>query len=507
MWYLYAAQQQLAGTMLYGPHLVDTNPPLIIWFSTVPVLISRLLHIRPDAGLNGILAIMILGSVLWSVRILRKTPQGLSASYVALLGCAVIVAEFAQFVGTRLHFAGFQIAGYSLGQREHLLVILIFPYVLARATRAAQHLGWAERCALGIAAGIGICFKPQQALILVALELFFVLYTRRPRHVLTPEALAAVLIGVCYVLLVRLVTPVYITQIMPLLRDTYGAFGGLSLKFIYQGNRRNAASLLVSVAASLLLLHRLRDRVTVYALLACVSGATAAFLLQHKGWMYQFRPVSAFYLFLLIYVICGVLEPVLRRLDAEWPKRPVLATAALTCVVALLLVQTLDIRKNMALAPASFEQLPAADDLFAQLTPGTPVYVLSATLAVFPTVYRHHLGWGGRFPCLWMLPAIIRNETGSTEPGIPFKRLPPENVVSLANLQRTDTAEDLDYWRPAVILVEQCNASHPCSFFLLKGYDFDMLAWFLKSAQFRSAWSHYQQQSPIPGFTVYRRID
>src|ERR1700748_2440902 len=62
-WYLYAAEQHLAGGQLYGPRLVDTNPPLIIWFSTIPVVVSRLLHMGRYAGFELIISVMALGSI------------------------------------------------------------------------------------------------------------------------------------------------------------------------------------------------------------------------------------------------------------------------------------------------------------------------------------------------------------------------------------------------------------------------------------------------------------
>lgn len=41
----------------------------------------------------------------------------------------------------------------------------------------------------------------------------------------------------------------------------------------------------------------------IYALLACTFGAYAAFLLQHEGWTYQFRPAIAFSEFILFYLL------------------------------------------------------------------------------------------------------------------------------------------------------------------------------------------------------------
>jgi hypothetical protein len=504
MWYLYAAQQQLAGTTLYGSHLVDTNPPLIIWFSAIPVVLSRMLHIRPEAGLWCVLSVMILGSIVWSLRILRRSPRRFSDSRLGLLGCALTIAEFAQFISPGHRFLFLRSFDFAFGQREHLLVILIFPYVLAKASRAAQHLGLAERCALGVAAGLGVCFKPQQVMVVLTLELFLAIYTRqRLRQLFTPEILAVAGTGICYLLLVRWLTPLYIVCTVLLLRDTYWAVGGLTLAAV-AGMKRNVFCLLLTAIPTILLLGRARDRLMAYALVACIAGAETAFLLQHKGWGYQLRPVIAFAFFLVLYLIFDFMEPAIERLNAEWPKRPILALTATASLLVLILLEMFQVPKRMALPPAAIGEFPQIDKLLTQFKPGVPVSVLATELTVFPPVYRHQLTWASRFPCLWLLPALVRNEEGAPNPRFEFKRLSPERVASLADLQRTSTAEDLDSWRPPMVIVERCD-KYPCAY--LEGYNFDMLAWFGKSQRFQSAWSHYQLQSMFPAFAVYRRIN
>ena len=47
----------LAGATLYGPRLDETNPPLIIWISAIPVLLAGLLHIPVILTLNNGLSI------------------------------------------------------------------------------------------------------------------------------------------------------------------------------------------------------------------------------------------------------------------------------------------------------------------------------------------------------------------------------------------------------------------------------------------------------------------
>src|ERR1700744_385756 len=41
LWCLYAAQHVMDGTRLYGPELLESNPPLILWLSMVPAALSH----------------------------------------------------------------------------------------------------------------------------------------------------------------------------------------------------------------------------------------------------------------------------------------------------------------------------------------------------------------------------------------------------------------------------------------------------------------------------------
>src|ERR1700748_3789720 len=67
---MYAAKQVLAGVPLDGPQLIETNPPMVVWFSVLPMLISQHLHLLPDFALWGTLLLMVAVSTLWSYRLL-----------------------------------------------------------------------------------------------------------------------------------------------------------------------------------------------------------------------------------------------------------------------------------------------------------------------------------------------------------------------------------------------------------------------------------------------------
>ncbi|HKO11100.1 MAG TPA: hypothetical protein VJV22_03975, partial [Acidobacteriaceae bacterium] len=94
-WYLYAARLILSGVMPYGPQLVETNPPPILWFSELPVLLARSLAITPALAFQLLVCILALGSGAWCFRLLRRstiqTPPVVPAAF-ACVATAVLLS-------------------------------------------------------------------------------------------------------------------------------------------------------------------------------------------------------------------------------------------------------------------------------------------------------------------------------------------------------------------------------------------------------------------------------
>jgi hypothetical protein len=209
-WFLYAAGRVLDGVTLYGPHLTEVNPPLTVWFSTIPVALASLFHASPVLLLKIITWAAVFASAAWCTRIIRAAGLAASLLVAALCFSAITAAELS-------------LTDYLLGQREQFLVVFVLPYALYAACLTLR-FSRAERVALGIAAAIGLCFKPQHVLIVVTLELFLLLYTRNLRRLLRAELLAFTATILTYVLLVYFATP-YVRSTVPILTDTFWAFG------------------------------------------------------------------------------------------------------------------------------------------------------------------------------------------------------------------------------------------------------------------------------------------
>jgi hypothetical protein len=501
--YLFEAQRLLSGAELYGPHLSETNPPIIIWFSTIPVLLARWVHGSPVFFLRLLVAAMVLASVGWCVRILRRSATPLNPLALGLFAIAILAIELS-------------IGPYDFAQREHLLIILLLPYILATATGAVTRISFAERCALGFAAGIAIWFKPQDALVLIALELFLALRLRTLRRALAPEFLALVLTSTLILLLVTIITPLYGRTTLPLLIDTYWGLGEMTTLALARTLRDYIMAVFALLLLCLLLRKSLRDPATTAALVVSSAAASFAYDIQHTAWPYHAYPHQALLLLALVYFLVDLLDPAFVNLTVKLIARPHLFRSSVLVVSGLvaLFFCAVAIRpraffsSTVSASPGSTNedqpQWAALNKFFDQYTPPKTVYVFSTSVPPLSVAYSHGLTWGSRFAHLWMLPAIIQNEAGPTGPPVPFKQLSPEKLAALTTLQRSQSAEDLNDWKPSVVLVQQCNLWPYCQ--AIKNRNFNMLAWFLQSPEFAAAWSHYRQQPGIRSFDVYKRI-
>jgi hypothetical protein len=487
--YLLEAQRLLSGVEPYGPHLTEVSPPLIIWLSTLPVLLSRSLHGSPMFLLRLLVTAMIFGSVAWCVRILRRGTTLTNPSSIGVLACAILAIEYC-------------IGPYNFAQREHLIIILLLPYALAVATRTVYRLSFAERCVLGVAAGIAIWFKPQYILILVGLELFLALRARGLRRVLTPEFLALILTSSLVLAFVFVAAPLYLRVTLPLLFDTYWAFGKVNTLPLILSSHFYILQVVLMLLACFFFRRSLRDPATTVTLLLCSIAAFYAFAIQHNNWWYHAYPSQAFLLLAMAYLLTDFLYPITSKFsyDSHLPRRiGVIASfvmAVLLCVIAIHPRSVLDVGTHSGSDPL--------DEYLAQYQPSTTVYVFSTSEASLSFAYNRGLNWGSRFAHLWMLPAIVQNELGPTGAPAPFKKLSPETLSRLVAVQRTESAEDLNYWRPSVVLIQQCRVDNSCQG--MEGKDFDMLSWFLQSPEFAAAWSHYQRQSDFDNFSVYKFV-
>ena len=212
-WLLYAAARILDGTQLYGPRLVETNPPAHHLLSTLPAWLAAHLHLQPLLVLHSLVTLLLALTSAWSVRILRAT--------CILRGRTATIATFALLL-----VAQTQVLDVDFGEREHILTLLLFPTSSPLVSQSHDHLavrahrsGLHRRSRRLHQAPIRPHPPRRRAL-------------PRPLVPSAPPSLASRAPNPHphrYRLHRRRppLTPLYFTQIVPLLRDTYPSYRGV----------------------------------------------------------------------------------------------------------------------------------------------------------------------------------------------------------------------------------------------------------------------------------------
>lgn len=179
--YLDMARLLLDGRMPYVD-CFDNNPPLIIYFNVIPVVVATALRAPLPLALDLTVTALWYFAALFTVWLCYKRKD--SAQSLPLLFCSVVFAAFNQS------------QTIDSGQREHLFVIMTFPYI---ANRLLANSGKVSNILSGIFCGLGISLKHYFLLPILAFEL--VVAMRSPTKADLPLASKAALAVIAVYLL------------------------------------------------------------------------------------------------------------------------------------------------------------------------------------------------------------------------------------------------------------------------------------------------------------------
>lgn len=493
LWFLLMARRWLGGAQIYGPVIFDSNPPGIVWLSALPIFLAQLLHLSTTVAAKLLVSLAEAASAWLSYRFLRYAwrPLVTYERWALLFSFIVLFAV---------------VPARDFGQRDQMLAFLVLPYVLAASVDPIEHRLTSLRCAAGGMAAVGICLKPHHALLVIVVELALLLlpstatFTDRLHRLFRPEPLLILLLGAVFLATVHRLTPPYFTFALPVLHDTYWAIGHLS----FGGLVFEAIELCVLAAGTIPLYTIIKPRSSprssvVRLLLIAGTASSIAYFLQGTGWYYQQIPAIDLFGAALALQLLDLAQHKAQHKEVTVPNWVTPAVAGL-CLLALAL--TTHFTGYPFTADRAFAIESPDPAFFKDLPPGTPVATMTTSVdeAMMP-IERYHLTWAQRTNNLWLLPAILRNETpGAGKP--PSRILPPNRLANLEALQHRFMVEDLNRWHPQLVLVERCQkASIHCQ--VLEDRDDDLLAWFLSDPAFAAIWKNYIYQGSRGAFDAY----
>jgi hypothetical protein len=457
-WLLYVARAWLSGRALYVD-VVEVNPPLIVWLSAIPIQISIWTGLTPQLAAIGCFVAAVLGCAWWTAGLLQR-QGGIFAdrlSTFAVMGAVLLL-----------------IPAGDLGQREHLLVAAVLPY-LALFAGSLDGIGSSRRTAIlaGIVAALGCALKPRYAGVFVILETLALMRGLRPWRAMP---LAAGLTLGAYAGLVALVCPAYLRRAVPLALALYG---GTDVSFLHLAldSARLLAGEAIAITLWWLTRHRLRESNLLLTLVAFAVTSTAICFIDGKDWFYHRLPATiAIVLALICWSVCAIKERHTARRRAYIP----IALAGIAAIVFLIAsFQRLEPQVELAVEPeqstvARLERLIRAQHARTYIA-------FSEWIALgFPVVNNTGVVWASRFDSMWALkgelwrahfdPAAAREW--------PIRRwVAHDFIAGCPDIAVVDTREGVNY-------IDVLSTSDPA---------------------FARAWSRYQPIDAFDGLVVYRR--
>ncbi len=486
-WCLYAADLVLGGVKLNGPELIEVNPPFIIWFSAIPVLLGKLAGLGILNGFRMFFDGVTLLMIGWTTALLRKLYRP-GVTVLLLLLCAQVITHF------------WLIGKDSLGQREHLLVLFLLPYlVLAGARWCGKSTGRAQEVLVGASAAIAICLKPQHLLVVLLVELSLLIRSRSRRSLFEPVVVTfAVSLG-CYLIAVVSFGRRYIETTMPLLRVSYW---GLNEPYYKLFLDRTAIAVGVAIVVGWILYFSLQSRIRFSSLVGVFGvaavGSMVAYIQQHKGWSYQLIPAGMFGFLFIVTMFIGLAED---RFTNESGNIPSLRALAVVTILCAMISAAVDLRFGERTGYFNEKKRDLAE-FYSTYPSGSAVAYIATQPWEMPLVIEQGKTLGQRTNYFWLLPAIILGQ----EPGNASQHaMSTSTIEALSSYQRGTMAQDLAHWKPSIVVIDQCGPDL-CDDLRLEGYG-TVLGWFSRDTKFASEWKHYAPAGKKGDLEAFRRLD
>jgi hypothetical protein len=470
----------LDGARLYRD-VVEINPPLIVALNLPAVIVARAL------GVSDIL--------VYRIGFTLALLGALTLSYRWLLRCLPTERILRGVLTLLLALALFPLADQDYGEREHLVLALLFPYFLLTLARAeGREVKAGEATVVGLLAGLAFALKPHFLLVWLAMEG----YLRLRRHVRAgrplPETMAiGGFLGVYSVLLI-LVTPQYLALVR-LLGALYNKFlydSFFDLMFTGPGAALTLFALLAFVALRKHARHPEPWRVLALATLACfVSGAA-----QQKGLRYHFYPAIA-----LATILLGVIAVDSRVPMGSWVRQAYRAVGISVLVTTMVVVVGRSAWEAAGIGhSAEREQFVELVRSVKSHAAGESVFVMSYHIgSAYPLVNYSGVRSASRFGQLWVLGAAYVDALRRDEP-LRY-RAPAEMGAAERYLNRA-VREDLQANRPKLILVLRNARDRPPNSYRRLDY----VAYFGRDPAIAAVLRQYQWIANVGEYALYERL-
>lgn len=369
-WILYASNEILNGKTLYTD-IVEVNPPLIFIYATLPILLSNIFNTDYINMFVIFCSILVVISLCLSYLILNKLEN---------------INE------TRLRFYLYSIlflltinVAYEFGEREHLLIIFLFPYLIYSMYRNKIKIGNIHLVSITIFAILGLNFKPHFFLVILMLEIFYMFYFKNIFYFFRLDFILIILSGFFYLTIIYFLFPEFYSFGLPLAVKTYlGLFNKPLVNILVNIN----ILLSVLIFLYLFIFSIKRFNFSNIVLIIIILSFLIIYLLQQKGWFYHLIP---FYTFTLFFLIHNILTNIKKE-------NIIYASFFIPFIVFSILI---NLEKDT--------HYKSLENILFELPKESKIQILSTDIAEGQVLLKHNQVWSSRFGTLGILPYVVKS--------------------------------------------------------------------------------------------------
>lgn len=458
--WLFTVDEYILSGRKLDVDIFELNPPMSPYMYMPAVIIAKAIGARPEVVAT---VLILIGICTASAMFWKVSSAFYKTSNDRLIASTLLLAVLALLPGD------------VFGQREHIAVVALTPFI---ALAAARDGGYRPSLLLALAAGLGAGFamsiKPHFAIVAGLPLLLRCLQNRSLRPLWSVEFWSSSVVVIAYWSAVVLLFPEFIWTYAPMLRDIYPQMQQ-PLSVLLFWRTQFTLAVLAGVLAYLFIVNRLRLRPASFWLAAAAGGLTTYFI-QGTAWSYTGTAM-------ITYAVAAAVTSEALVGPGPAPRRR-LANGAVVAAAAYCGLTWFGI------VPPQFGEL---EKPVARLSPPHPkVIALSDDIAVGHPLVRNIGGqWVGSSCSLFLAGgAISRERRQSLSPEV---RQRMERIIAV---DRGRLLADLRAGRPDVILVDHL---------LFSRTPFDWGAWAKSDPALAHELAAYQPAETVGRISIWLR--
>lgn len=428
-----------------GIDLLELNPPLSVYLYMPASMLARTTGIAPEL----LVIILILVEIVVALLIIDR------AAAAARLGTEERVVATCLFA-----FLFAILPSGVFGQREHIAVIALTPFVAVTAIRWRGLSPGPLAVLAGLGAGLALSIKPHLALVAGLPVVLAVIRQRSVKPLFSPEAMTAAAVVIGYGAILVIVFPAYLFDYAPMVSAAY-----LPLRMNLGDLLSFPATVMAGsiVFLGLLAPHEFKIGGNATPWLAAAVGGAASFVLQGKHWTYTAFALCVF----------AIAAPLLHA-RVRTMRMPVMI-AGLAAVALIAYCLSLQVRP-----------FPPLKERIQALATHPRLITIGDHIALGHPLVREVNGtWVGS-SCVQLLAAGAMMLQKTTQPTQGERA----RLDSIIDFERRHLLADLRAGRPDVILVDTQ---------LLSAVPFDWLAWARSDPELEAELSRYREVEDAGG--------